>query len=117
MEGIKSDFDVLIGGITYTKSPIRNRSITLQGKLAQLLPVEVQHTQVTLGFHSRCAVTAHDAQSLCIQAFLEWNPSDALVTAFQLATVERVFLAVLRHKSQQAFAGKFGPSQKMYVWG
>ena len=73
-------------------------SFALQVKLAQLLPVEVQNTQVLLGFHWWCAVIAHDAQSLCIQVCLECNPSDALGTACQLAAVEQVFLAVLYTK-------------------
>jgi hypothetical protein len=68
---------------------------TLRGKLAQLLPVDKQNTQVWLEFHSWCAVTVHHAQSLCIQVCFECDSSDACVTACQLAAVERVFLAVI----------------------
>jgi hypothetical protein len=68
--------------------------IALQGKLAQLLPVDMQshkhhlsRTQSTLG----CTVTVHDAQSLR-------TTSETRVklecSACQLAAVEQVFLAV-----------------------
>jgi hypothetical protein len=48
----------------------------LQENFAQLLPVEMQYTQVLLEFHSWCSVTVHHAQSLCIQ---EWNSSKTWV--------------------------------------
>jgi hypothetical protein len=70
----------------------------LQGKLAQLLPVDMQsrehhlsRTQSTLG----CTVTVHDAQSLR-------TTSETRVklecSACQLAAVERVFLEVTDKK-------------------
>jgi hypothetical protein len=67
---------------------------SLQGKLAQLLPVDMKSrkhhlscTQSTLG----CTVTVHDAQSLRTTSETQVKLK---CSACQLAAVERVFLAV-----------------------
>jgi hypothetical protein len=68
--------------------------LSLRGKLAQLLPVDMQsrkhylsRTQSTLG----CTVTVHDAQSLRTTSETQVKLE---CSARQLAAVEQVFLAV-----------------------
>ena len=67
---------------------------SLQGKLAPLLPLDMQLHQNHLGCNPRklaCTVTVHHAQSLHIMSETQVKPE---CLAPQLAAVEQVFLVV-----------------------